>query len=90
MIINLKKIEDKLLEWQRGVRILFKDLQVSNELSDDKVLLEVKNELIRISNVMVGIQDLDWIKLILRLEKDITIFEAQRMYQRFKYSTSFG
>tara|TARA_B100000902_G_scaffold251957_1_gene238385 strand:- start:451 stop:822 length:372 start_codon:yes stop_codon:yes gene_type:complete len=87
MIINLKKIEDKLLEWQRGVRILFKDLQVSNELSDDKVLLEVKNELIRISNVMVGIQDLDWIKLILRLEKDITIFEAQRMYQRFKYST---
>ena len=46
MIINLKKIEDKLLEWQRGVRILFKDLQVSNELSDDKVLLEVKNELI--------------------------------------------
>ena len=87
MIINHKKIEDKLLEWQRGVRILFKDLQVSNELSDDKVWLEVKNELIRISNVMVGIQDLDWIKLILRLEKDITIFEAQRMYQRFKYST---
>jgi len=57
-------------------------------LSDDKVWLEVKNELIRISNVMVGIQDLDWIELILRLEKDITIFEAQRMYQRFKYSTS--
>ena len=59
MIINLKKIEDKLLEWQRGVRILYKDLQVSNELSDDKVWLEVKNELIRISKFMVGIQDLD-------------------------------
>jgi len=30
MIINLKKIEDKMLEWHRGVRILYKDLQVSN------------------------------------------------------------
>ena len=83
----LKKDEEKMSEWQRGIRILYKDLQASNGWSDDEIWAKVKTELLRNSKGKVGCDDLDWIKPILRAEKDITIFEAQRMFQRFKYST---
>ena len=82
-----KVFENRMNFWQKSIRYLYKDLQDFHKWSDDKVWLEVKNEIIKNSKGNIGSDDLDWIQAILTLKKDITLSEAKRMYERFKHQT---
>ncbi len=82
-----KVFEKRMNFWQKAIRYLYKDLQEFHKWSDDKVWLELKNEIIKNSKGNIGSDDLDCVKAILTLEKDITLSEAKRMYERFKDET---
>ena len=82
-----KVFEKRMNFWQKAIRYLYKDLQEFHKWSDDKVWLELKNEIIKNSKGNIGSDDLDWIQAILTLKKDITLSEAKRMYERFKNET---
>ena len=82
-----KVFKSRMNFWQKAIRYLYKDLQEFHKWSDDKVWLELKNEIIKNSKGNIGSDDLDWIQAILTLEKDITLSEAKRMYERFKNET---
>ena len=82
-----KVFEKRMNFWQKAIRYLYKDLQEFHKWSDDKVWLELKNEIIKNSKGNIGSDDLDWIQAILTLKKNITLSEAKRMYERFKHET---
>ena len=87
IIMNSKVFEAQMNLWQEGVRALYKDLQEFHKWSDDKVWLEVETEMIKNAKGSFGSDDLDWVRAILTLKKDITLTEAKRMYERFKHET---
>ena len=84
---NSEVFEKRMNFWQKSVRVLYKDLQEFHKWSDDKVWLELENELKKNSKGNFGSDDLDWLKAILTLKKDITLSEANRMYERFRHET---
>ena len=82
-----KVFENRMDFWQKAIRYLYKDLQEFHKWSDDKVWLEVETEMIKNAKGSFGSDDLDWVRAILTLKKDITLTEAKRMYERFKHET---
>ena len=85
---KLKNMEKKMVEWQSGIRILYKDLQTTHNWTDKQVWTELEKEIRRICPVSeFGEDDLMWCKEILTLERDITLWEAVRLAIRFKHST---
>ena len=64
-----KVFENRMNFWQKAIRYLYKDLQEFQKWSDDKVWLELKNEIIKNSKGNIGYDDLDWIQAILSLKK---------------------
>ena len=87
----MKKLEDmekKMLEWQSGIRILYKDLQTTHNWTDKQVWKELEIEVRRICPVSeFGADDLAWCREILTSKRDITLWEAVRLTIRFKHST---
>ena len=77
---DTKVFETRMDFWRKAVKYLYKDLQEFHKWSDNKVWLEVKNEMIKNSEGNIGSNDLDWIQGILSLKKDINLYEAKRMY----------
>jgi len=85
---DLKFFEKQMIEWQNGVRILYKDLQEFHNWTDDQVWEELKNELRRIClESEYGEDDLAWTRELLTSKRDITLMEAIRLSTRFKHST---
>ena len=83
-----KEIEEKMIKWQSGVRIFYKDLQSINNWTDEQVWKEVENELKRITTKgKFGEDDLAWLREIITSKREITLWEAVRMYERFKHET---
>lgn len=83
-----KTIENKMIEWQEGVRILYKDLQEYHNWTNEEVWSEVETELKRISaDGDFGVDDIVWIRDILTSRRDITLWEAVRLVARFKGQT---
>ena len=81
-------MENKMVEWQNGIRILYKDLQTFHEWSDDKVWKELENEIRRICpESEYGEDDLAWTRELLTSKRNITLWEAVRLTIRFKHST---
>ena len=81
-------MEKKMVEWQNGIRILYKDLQTFHEWSDDKVWKELENEIRRICpESEYGEDDLAWTRELLTSKRNITLWEAVRLAIRFKHST---
>ena len=84
----LENIEEKMNEWQDGIRVLYKELQEFHNWSDDKVWEELKKELKRISSEAdFGEDDLAFTKEILTSKRDIKLWEAVRLAKRFKHRT---
>ena len=84
----IKKIELNMVEWQDGIRILYKDLQDFYCWSDDKVWSEVEAELKRIAHAgEFGEDDFAWVREILTFKRDVTFWEAVRLSLRFKNKT---
>ena len=80
----LKDIEVKMVEWQDGIRVLYKDLQEFHKWNDDKVWFELEAELKRICpEGDFGEDDLAWIREILTFKRDISVWEAVRLAIRF-------
>ena len=85
---KLKIFEKKMLEWQSGVRILYKDLQEFHKWTDEEVWEELKSELRRIClESEYGEDDLSWTRELLTSKRDVTLWEAVRLTIRFKDST---
>lgn len=85
---KLKIFEKQMLEWQSGVRILYKDLQKFHNWTDEQVWEELKNEIRRIClESEYGEDDLAWTRELLTSKRDINLWEALRLTIRFKHST---
>ena len=85
---KFEKVEKKMDEWQRGIRILYKDLQTIRNWTDEQVWKELENEMKRITpKGQIGEDDLVWIREILTSKRDVTLWEAVRLNIRFKHST---
>ena len=88
MMNPLEKFEDKMNEWQDGIRVLYKELQEFNNWSDDKVWEELVKELKRITaGGDFGEDDLIFTKEVLTSKRDIKLWEAVRLARRFKNRT---
>ena len=84
----LNKIELKMIEWQNGVRVLYKDLQEFHNWTDDQVWFELETELKKISSEGdFGEDDLSWTREILTSKRDIKTVEAIRLVIRFHNQT---
>ena len=85
---KLKDMEKKMVEWQNGIRILYKDLQAFHAWSDDKVWEELEKEIRRTCpESEYGEDDLAWTQELLTSKRDVTLWEAIRLTIRFKHST---
>ena len=81
-------MEKKMVEWQTGIRILYKDLQKTYNWTDDKVWNELEKEIRRICPLSeYGEDDLAWTREVLTSKRDVTLWEAVRLTIRFKHST---
>ena len=85
--MQTKKLEALMYFWQKGIRFAYKELQEFHKWSDDEIWLKVEGEMIKNSNGSLGPDDLEWIKAIVTLKKDVTLLEVQRMKERFKNQT---
>ena len=84
----LKRIEVNMIEWQNGVRVLYKDLQSHHNWSDDQVWAKVEDELKRIcTKGEYGQDDLAWTRELLTSERDVKLWEAIRLSIRFTNKT---
>ena len=52
-----KVFQNRMHFWQKAIRYLYKDLQGFHRWSDDKVWLELKNEIIKNSKSNIGSDD---------------------------------
>ena len=85
---TLKEIEEKMIKWQSGIRILYKDLQSINNWTDEQAWKEVENELKRITTEgEFGEDDLAWLREIITSKREITLWEAVICILRFEHST---
>ena len=85
---KLEKMEKKMVEWQTGIRILYKDLQTTYNWTDEKVWNELEKEIRRICPLSeYGEDDLAWTREVLTSKRNITLWEAVRLTIRFKHST---
>ena len=85
---QLNKMEKKMLEWQTGVRILYKDLQKNHNWTEEEAWNELEKEIRRIGpEADMGEDDFPWIREILTSKRDIKLWEAVRLLIRFKHST---
>jgi len=85
---KFERMEKKMVEWQSGIRTLYKDLQITHNWTDEKVWNEVENEIKRISpEGQFGEDDLAWTRELLTSKRDVTLWEAIRLTVRFKHST---
>ena len=82
-----KKFEALMIFWQKGIRFAYKELQEFHKWSDEEIWSKVEAEMLKNSNGDLGPDDLDWIKAIVTLKKDVTLSEVQRMKRRFKNQT---
>ena len=84
----LKNIEDVMVEWQDGIRVLYKDLQEFHNWNEDKVWFELEAELKRICpEGDFGEDDLASIREILTFKRDVSKWEAVRLAMRFPNKT---
>ena len=85
---NFKHIEKKMVEWQNGIRILYKDLQKTHNWSEEQTWKRLENEIRRICpESEYGADDLAWTREILTSKREVTLWEAVRLSIRFKHST---
>ena len=85
---RLNEIKVNMNEWQRGVRVLYKDLQKFHNWTDEEVWSQVERELKRICvNGEFGEDDLSWTKEILTSKRDVKLWEAIRLSCRFRNQT---
>ena len=85
---SLKKMEKKMVEWQNGIRVLYKDLQKTYNWTDEQVWKELENEIRQICpESEYGEDDLAWTREVLTSKRDITLWEAVRLIIRFKHTT---
>ena len=81
-------MEKRMVEWQTGIRILYKDLQKTYNWTDEKVWNELEKEIRRICPLSeYGEDDLAWTREVLTSKRDVTLWEAVRLTIRFKHST---
>ena len=81
-------MEKRMVEWQTGIRILYKDLQKTHNWTDEKVWNELEKEIRRICPLSeYGEDDLAWTREVLTSKRDVTLWEAIRLTIRFKHST---
>ena len=81
-------MEEKMVQWQNGIRILYKDLQRTKNWTDERVWKEVEKEIRRICpESEYGEDDLAWTREVLTSKRDVTLWEAVRLSIRFRHST---
>tara|TARA_B100000900_G_scaffold397433_1_gene397766 strand:+ start:214 stop:525 length:312 start_codon:yes stop_codon:yes gene_type:complete len=81
-------MEKRMVEWQTGIRILYKDLQKTHNWTDEKVWNELEKEIRRICPLSeYGEDDLAWTREVLTSKRNVTLWEAVRLTIRFKHST---
>tara|TARA_B100000902_G_scaffold251957_1_gene238384 strand:- start:143 stop:454 length:312 start_codon:yes stop_codon:yes gene_type:complete len=81
-------MEKRMVEWQNGIRILYKDLQTTFNWTDEQVWQALENEIKRICpESEYGADDLAWTREVLTSRRDVTLWEAVRLTIRFKHST---
>ena len=85
---KFESMEKKMVEWQTGIRILYKDLQTTYNWTDEKVWNELEKEIRRICPLSeYGEDDLAWTRELLTSKRNVTLWEAVRLTIRFKHST---
>ena len=85
---KLEFMEKKMVEWQNGIRILYKDLKKTYKWTDEQAWKELEKEIRRICpESEYGADDLAWTREVLTSKRDVTLWEAVRLTIRFKHST---